>query len=500
MANGLSWQAQKELAVAVIKDATVAREVDGLLRPEHFENPALGALVQTALAYRKEHQDAPTAGVLLEGTRTLPDPLNGATASLLPELLELAPGATTWSVATLRSMVASAEMHRLAGEIPSLAAQGDYSEIVRRARDITVKTAARGEMTYGSGSYEAVLQRHALEVRAVPTGVTRLDQFLGGGLQVGRLGHLLGKKGGGKSHGLVAFSTAALLLKKRVFFASLEMGEPEIRARHDRCITGLSGAAFLENLFANYEKLKDVHEKLTVLAATDRPLTMGGLLAALDRCPEQPDLLVVDYAGIMSSGAVYQGKDPEAARRHAMGKIAQDMHMLAQERNLPIWTAYQANRIGMFKLRKHGQDGEDDTLDVTDYAESTEPAWHADVIISINQSDTETILDQGRLFIAENRGGRNRIPIQIYFDKSTSRLRDFLDGLPQGVRHDRYGTNDVRSQTLPTPEPGPAPHDPGDAVLAGSGACGAVSRTPTGASRGPGATDPTSLPGCQEAA
>ncbi len=97
--------------------------------------------------------------------------------------------------------------------------------------------------------------------------------------------------------------------------------------------------------------------------------------------------------------------------------------MLAHERNIPVWTAYQANRIGMASIRRSMNS---ETLDATHYALSIEPAWHADVIVSVNQNDAEAASSTGRMFVAENRGGPSQRVIECLFDWSRSKITDIL--------------------------------------------------------------------------
>ena len=74
------------------------------------------------------------------------------------------------------------------------------------------------------------------------------------------------------------------------------------------------------------------------------------MLAALER---QPDLLVVDYAGIM------RAERRLGELRHEVAGVYEDLRTIAGEFNMAVWTASQSNRGAWEKA----------TPDMDDFAE-----------------------------------------------------------------------------------------------------------------------------------
>lgn len=417
----LNAQAEIEVAAAVVKNAEVARELDGVIQPGHFGNPSIGWIVEFAIGLWRKYGTPPTEGQLLSEIAGSPlsDLLRASAQSFLPSVLMATVPPVAWVVEETRKHAAERAAQILANEIPMMAGTGDFAGIVSRARGAAMLAAPSGELTRGMGT--SYMTRHQAQFNATPTGVLRLDQYLGGGLQDGRLGHVLGKKGGGKSHTLAAFSSHALSLPANleVFYCTLEMPGEEVRARHERNLMNMLDHELPQMLPAQEQRLREYMDRLTILDATRRPLTVAGLIAAIERADRQPNILFVDYAGIFAEC----GGGSEADRRTAMGKAAQELHMFAQTRHIPVWTAYQANRLGMSVIRRSMNA---DVLDATHYAVSIEPAWHADVIVSVNQNDAEAGSGTGRLHVAENRGGPSQRVIECLFDWSKSRITDLL--------------------------------------------------------------------------
>lgn len=423
----IPWVSQLELVRALTVHPHACQELNGVLKPMHFiENSALGWIAQVTLESFSEFKVCPTEGQIRTKLSLLPEKIQAATISLLPDVLASEIPPEDWAIKTGRYIAARAELIVFGQEIPELAENGHFDLALTRARQVSQVASDKGEISSGAGTPDEVLARQSETVSSIPTRITRLDKCLpGGGLKRGSMGHVLGKKGGGKSHTLVHLGGSALFHDKRVLHISLEMPTREVRARYDRHILDSWGEEFIQKLGNEYGKLSHYQSHLTILEATKRAITCGGIESAIDRLDIPPDVIIVDYLQLIACGGMSSGQDPGHVRQQALGQMSQDLHIIAQERDIAIWTAYQANRSGIQATRAGN-----DVLDTTHYAESIAAAWPAEVIISVNQSITEAGSSLGRVYVAENRGGPSMRTIEVKLDWAKSKITDLLDYTP----------------------------------------------------------------------
>lgn len=318
-----------------------------------------------------------------------------------------------WCTKEGRKLAAEAMVATL--DVKGLSQRGEFSTILRQARDAAILAAPRGDIVTGPGTVDDLLARHKVEVVACPTGVAWLDAQLGGGLHRGRVGAVLAETGGGKSHMLVALGAEALRQGLRVFHVTLEMPAWEVQGRYDRSLSGKTREEISLDPAACYNEVASVEERLSIEDATDRSLTPHSLEASLDRQEHQPDVLIVDYAQLMSSGRVYGG---DGGKRQDFEDVVIDLRRLAQRGNYYIWTAYQANRSGA--AMNNAQDGT--PIDKTHVGQCYAAASHIDVLVSLNQTPTEAMGGMGRLFLSKNRGGADKCMKTLMFDWARSRI------------------------------------------------------------------------------
>lgn len=418
----LPWQSQLELVKAICVHVEVCRELQGILTAPCFgANQALGWIAEGSLAIWKKHHALPTEGLLRQWLQENTEGLVQASAlERLPDVLEASITPANWAVGTGRRLAAATHLGALQSVLGGMADEGRFDEILTQVRRAAILASPGGEMTVGSGTEEQIRDRQTETGIRVPTGITQLDSLLGGGLKKGEMGHVLGKKGGGKSHTLVHLACEAVARELTVLYATLEMSEPEVRARVDRHLVGAAGQHFLTKLPQSMSRLQSAHGRLSVL--TRKGLSVGSLVSAIERMDTKPDLVVVDYLQLLQTGGMDGQGEVQAMRRMALGRTSQELHDVAQEQGVALWTAYQANRIGITKMR--GTIDGTGVLDVTDYAEAIDAAWPAAVIVSVNQSAVEAPQSTGRLFLAENRGGPSVRTVNCRLDWQTSTVRD----------------------------------------------------------------------------
>ena len=117
-----------------------------------------------------------------------------------------------------------------------------------------------------------------------------------------------------------------------------------------------------------------------------------------------PDVLIVDYADIMSSPSKYHEK------RHELGAIYRALRNLGVEYKIPVATATQMNRGSLSKLEA-GR-----LLDESDIAESYDIMRIIDAGVSINSSVEDRHSHRAILYVVKNRDGDIGQKVRFYID------------------------------------------------------------------------------------
>lgn len=255
--------------------------------------------------------------------------------------------------------------------------------------------------------------------KTVPTGIPELDQkkILNGGLGAGEIGFIVAPSGVGKSMVLVHLGASALLNKKNVVYYTFELNERNIGIRFDSHLLGINSLDCFdkkEEVKQFYAANKEQLGRLVIKYYPTGQATTQTLRAHLDKLSSKgfkPDLVVVDYAGIMRSA------DRNDLLRLELKKVTEELRELADELQVPVWTAAQSNKEG----------ANSEVVDMTNMAESFSQAAVADFILGLSRQSAQKATGFGNIFIAKNRAGVDGIKYHIHLDTSQSRLRVLTD-------------------------------------------------------------------------
>jgi len=177
----------------------------------------------------------------------------------------------------------------------------------------------------------------------ISTGLRTLDKVLGGGLDVGELGIVLGPTGMGKSHLLITFGSHGMQQRHRVLHVTLELSKEKVLGRYEAFHTRIPKAEL-------FDKMDDVVRHLTrmrslvqpadvlVIEYPTRGLTVDEFRAAVSQAAVGqsfiPDLIILDYADILRPS-----KEERSEKRYeVLMAMYERLRGLAQEFHVPIWT------------------------------------------------------------------------------------------------------------------------------------------------------------------
>lgn len=246
------------------------------------------------------------------------------------------------------------------------------------------------------------------------------------GMHPGELWLISGRPGSGKSVMLLNIAINAYRDGKKVMIFSLEMPIKQYTRRFQSCYAGVEyhslragkltkdqKKVFVQAVSEIEERRKEDQRSLYIV---DMPsataLTIESeVRRAISQCGYTPDVVVVDYLGIMKS--VRKGD----ADWQEQGFAAEELRKLARELNIPVITASQLNRD---KKKSKGTDriGRSDIIGAT-----------CDVFLQIEEKDEEEdklslVDDSAWVYIGKCRDGRADQSFQLWKNFAKMQLKD----------------------------------------------------------------------------
>jgi len=217
------------------------------------------------------------------------------------------------------------------------------------------------------------------------------------------------------SHFLVNVGAHALKMGKNIIHYTFELSETAVGRRYDSYLCDIDSNEIIKNKDDVLKKYEDM--ELGKLIIKEYPTGSASVITLknhLDRLLLRgfvPGMIVIDYADIMRSTRKYD------ALRHELKLVYEELRNLASERNIPIWTASQANR----------DSAKSDVVELENMSEAYGKAMVADVVLSLSRKSHEKAGGYGRLFVAKNRAGRDGLLWPVHIDTARSKIRVLQD-------------------------------------------------------------------------
>jgi replicative DNA helicase len=219
---------------------------------------------------------------------------------------------------------------------------------------------------------------------------------------------IAGGPGGGKSWALVALGAAAVKLGYTVIHYTLELNEKYVGRRYDACFTEIPVSDITLHKEKVAKKLEELRGGLYIREYPAGQATVNTIHAHLEKCVQQnikPDLIIIDYADLLTSKA-------STEKRDKLDDIYTNLRGLATELKLPIWTASQVNRSG----------AREDIIQGDRMAESYTKMMITDFAMSLARSAEDKEGGTGRWHIMKNRYGADGITYDSVMDTSIGKI------------------------------------------------------------------------------
>lgn len=413
---------QEKILQAMLVDRVWATQFAEVLDVDYFEHAHLKLIADKYTSYQLKYKEFPSMELLL--TMIKDDLKNGSDAFLKDQIKQFLirvesnqdMGDLNYVKDKSLEFCKKAALQAALLESVDLAQTENYEKIV----DVVRKAISAGnEQSAGLELGEDIDARYSETYRrTIPTGIPELDgkTILNGGLGSGEIGFVVAPTGVGKSHALIHFGSSAIRSGRNVVHYTFELNERVTGIRYDSHLTEIPSLDCYEKkeeIKKFYQDNKDFGRLIIKYFPTGQASchTLRSHLEKLSHKGFIPDMIVVDYAGIMRSA------DRNDLLRLELKKVCEELRSLAEDMGVPVWTAIQSNKEG----------SNADVVDLTNLAESYSQAHVADFVLGISRQSSQKATGFGTMFVAKNRAGRDGIKYQIHMDTSRSKLRVLTD-------------------------------------------------------------------------
>ena len=398
----------------LITDRDFLQQIADIVSPDYFDNDAGKWIMRETLKYFNEYKSVPTMEVFKVEVEGINQELQSvAVKDLLKQAYKASKSLDLEYVKdTFLDFCKNQTLKSALMKSVDLLELGDYDDI-RNLIDRALKAGTERDIGH---EYVAELEdRFREEARnTVATPWPLINNLLCGGLGQGDLGMIAGGPGGGKSWALVALGATAVKLGYTVIHYTLELSEKYVGRRYDACLTELP----VGEITIHKEKVKETIENLRGgLYIREYPAgqaTVNTIHAHLEKCVQQniePDLIIIDYADLLTSKASKEKRDK-------LDDIYTNLRGLATELKLPIWTASQVNRSG----------AREDIIQGDRMAESYTKMMITDFAMSLARSAEDKENGTGRWHIMKNRYGADGITYDSVMDTSIGKIEINMRG------------------------------------------------------------------------
>lgn len=245
------------------------------------------------------------------------------------------------------------------------------------------------------------------QMKIMPTGITELDELMGGGVKARQLFLWMAPTSRGKSIALVHCGKRAVIFKKKVLHYTMELSEDEVAERYDASFSRIKVKDLVDQEAELATALGDMGKvfgnSLIIKYYPMHAPTIHTIRAHIEKCIGSgfiPDLILVDYLDLVKS------HDLRLEKREQLTEITLGLRNLAGEFDVPLISATQSRRAAYAK----------ETHDEEDTSEDIGKAMHTDLLVTINQTPKEAKEGIMRLLLAKNRNGPRGVMVQIQTD------------------------------------------------------------------------------------
>lgn len=374
-----------------------ARKVLPFLRLSYFKEPACKTIFETYVKYFEKYNAPPTREVLgheVSNITTLSDAEFEEVIDNLEAMVQDDAPKFDWLIDTTEIFCQDRALENAISECISIQ-DGESKVHTKNAIPDILKEALAVSFDTHIGhdyfeDYEQRFEFYNTDHPRIPFDLEMFNKITNGGIPRKTLNVILAGTNVGKTLAMVHMAAQYMMQGKNVLYVTFEMSEEAISNRIDANlfdktvheVEHMDKINFYKGIQTLHSK---THGKLIVKEYPTSGAHVGHMRQLLQELRLKknfvPDVIMVDYIGIMASARV---KLANTNSYFYIKAIAEELRGLAVEYDVPIWSAVQVNRQG------YG----DSDFDLTNTAESFGLPATADFMIAAIRTEELDALGQ----------------------------------------------------------------------------------------------------------
>lgn len=384
------------------------QNINDVLSPEHFSNPAHKFIIDEILKYYEKYHTTISIDILKVEMKKLDNEvLKVSVKEQLREAYKADIDDLAYVQEEFSTFCKNQQLKKALLNSVDLLKAGDYDSIKYM---IESAMKAGQDKNIGHEYKRDTESRYREDHRTiVPTPWEPVNELIQGGLGNGDLGLIFGNPGGGKSWTLVALGGFAVQMGYNVIHYTLELSEAYTGRRYDAFFTGTP----VDQLDKNKDKVDAVASELPgELIIREYPMgktTIHTIESHIQKVKDlgiQPDLIIIDYIDLLST------RKRNVDRKGEIDDIYTSTKGLARELNIPIWSVSQVNRAG----------AKDNVIEGDKAAGSYDKMMITDVSLSLSRKKEDKVNGTGRLHFMKNRYGMDGLTFEVDVNTSNGHI------------------------------------------------------------------------------
>lgn len=349
-------------------------------------------------------------------------------------------------------------MIRISNELKQMASSGELSDLTKYS---TCKKMLEDALAIGRKSNDMSTPFGTLEddlslenVVTIPTGIGRLDEGLGGGIDKGKIGLIICAMGSGKTSltTCIAANAARFKCKQNYFegFKVLQIVfEDKPRDLHRKYIANVSGVEarnlnespeiteMVKTKIKNSEDYEILNNNIRTLKLDTGEENASSIKARIKKCINEgfnPDLVIVDYFDCLEAEPGYAKSDITERE----GKTIRKFENMADELNIAMWIPTQGNRESI----------NTELITNDKVGGSIKKNQVAQVVLSVTRSVDDIRNKRATIAILKNRTGEAGLTLNgVFFDNGTCTVNtDNVIEFDDILAYNEYANNVVEKQ------------------------------------------------------
>lgn len=449
---------QIRLIHAFMEDSDFFRDLSTIIDQNMFTDSIMRTYVGLMKDYYESYQTVPSYQAM---DMYFPDKIRGdIEIEQLRTFNESLKTVTTEAIDYIREVSSrffkQQNIVRAANEILKVVASngGDSEKYEQCVRLINDAINVGSKEDFGENVYDNIEDTLSETYRTtIPTGVSKLDETLEGGLGKGELGVIIGSSSFGKTSLTTSIAFEAAVCKCeannnngfKVLQIVFEDRLKQIKRKHFGKITGvearnLSKPEYLDlvrDQVNNYENKDMLKRNLRIVRMPSGEITADYIKRYIHKQINlgfKPDLLIVDYFECLKHVG-----DKSLSEYDKEGITMRKFESLAGDLDMAIWIPSQGSRdsIGM------------DVVTMDKISGSIKKAQIAHIIISIARSNDDIANNRATIAVLKNRAGcSGKIWNNVYFNNGTCTINtDDVDEFSNTISFENEKNRDITATT-----------------------------------------------------